>query len=185
MHENLSENQSKEVSKSECNIVHETLSQNNLADVPANVITEFKDDGHKEPSVIGKGKSYFNIFECGRNLLYQLDVTYQQAFMESPVQEGHYMPSPAREIYHDKMAVSLINLNVRNDETINNDKLDQAIADLKSEAEAGHECNINDMTQVDEYKSPGKNKDASTVKNSAYHNSDEYEDEISDSEKKV
>ena len=49
VHENLSENQYKDVSKSECNIVHKTLSQNNSADVPANVITELKDDEHKEP----------------------------------------------------------------------------------------------------------------------------------------
>ena len=41
------------------------------------------------------------------------------------------------------------------------------------------------MTQVDEYMSPGKNNDASTVNNSAYHNSDEYEDEISDLSKQV
>ena len=44
---------------------------------------------------------------------------------------------------------------------------------LKDETEAGHERNINDMTQVDEYKSPGKIKDASTINDSAYHNSDE------------
>ena len=81
MHETLSENQSKDASESECNIVHETLSQNNSADIPANVITELKDDEHKEPSVIGKGTNYFNISECGRNLLDQLDVTYQRAFM--------------------------------------------------------------------------------------------------------
>ena len=41
------------------------------------------------------------------------------------------------------------------------------------------------MTQVDEYKLPGKNKYASTINYSAYHNSDEYEDEISDSSKQV
>ena len=41
------------------------------------------------------------------------------------------------------------------------------------------------MTQVDDYKSPWKDKDASTVKDSAYRNSDEYKDEISDSDKKV
>ena len=62
VHETLSENQSKDASKSECNIFHETLSQNNSSDVTANVITELKDDGHKEPSVIQKGTSYFNIF---------------------------------------------------------------------------------------------------------------------------
>ena len=85
VHKTLSENQSKDISKSECNIVHETLSQNNSADVPDNVITELKDDEHKEPSVTGKVKSYFNIFECGRNLLDQLDVTYQRVFMASTV----------------------------------------------------------------------------------------------------
>ena len=77
-----------DVSESECNIVHETLSQNNSSDVPANVITKLKDDEHKEPSVIEKGTSYFNIFKCGRNILDQLDVTYQQVFMASPVREG-------------------------------------------------------------------------------------------------
>ena len=49
VHETLSENQSKDVNESECNIVHETLSQINSKDVPDNVITELKDDEHKEP----------------------------------------------------------------------------------------------------------------------------------------
>ena len=52
MHETLSENQSKDVSESEYNIVHETLSMKNSTDVPANVIMELKDNEHKEPSVI-------------------------------------------------------------------------------------------------------------------------------------
>ena len=95
MHKTLSENQYKDVSESECNIVHKTLSQNNSSDVPSNVITELKDNKHKETSVIGKGTSYFNIFKCGRNILDQLDVMYQRAFVASPVQEGYYT-SPAR-----------------------------------------------------------------------------------------
>ena len=41
------------------------------------------------------------------------------------------------------------------------------------------------MTQVDEYMSPGKDKDSSKVNDSAYHNSDEYKDEISDWSKQV
>ena len=145
MHRNLSENQSKDVSKSECNIVHETLSQNNSADVPANLITELKDDEHKEPSVIGKGTRCFNIFECSRNILDQLDVMYQRAFMASPVQEGYYT-SPARERYYDQLTKCVINPNTRSDGTINNDKLNQAITDLKAEEEAGHERNINGFT---------------------------------------
>ena len=61
-----------------------------------------------EPSVIVKGASYFNIFECGRNLLDQLDVTYQRAFTasktSSAVPTGHYELSPAREKYYDMQA---------------------------------------------------------------------------------
>ena len=63
VNETLSENQSKDVSKSECNIINKTLSQKNYADVPDNVITELKDGEHKEPSVIEKVTSYFNIFK--------------------------------------------------------------------------------------------------------------------------
>ena len=70
-----------DVSESECNIVHKTLSQNNSSDLRTNVITEFRDDAHREPSVTEKRIIYFNIFECGRNLLDQLDVAYQRAFM--------------------------------------------------------------------------------------------------------
>ena len=56
---------------------------------------------------------------------------------------------------------------------------------MKAEAESGHERNINDMTQVDEYKSPEKNKDASAINDSAHYNSYEHEDEISDLSKQV
>ena len=77
MHKTLSENNSKDVNKSERNIVNETLSQNNSADVPENTITELKDKELKEHSVTQKVTSYFNIFECGRNILEQLDVTCQ------------------------------------------------------------------------------------------------------------
>ena len=134
--------------------------------------------------MIDKGSSYFNIFECGRNILGQLDVTYQRAFVAPPVQEGFYTP-PSRERYYDQLTKCVINLNVGSDGTINNDKLNQAITDLKAEEEAGHELNINNMTQVDEYKSPGKNKDASTINDSEYYKSDDHEVEISDSSKQV
>ena len=77
------------VSESECN-----------SNVPANVITELKYDEHIEPSVSVKGACYFKIFECGRNLLDQLDVTYQRSFTASAkpssVPKGYYEPSPAR-----------------------------------------------------------------------------------------
>ena len=145
VHKTLSENQSKGVSESECNIVHKTLSQKNSADVPASVITELKDNEHIEPSVIQKGTSYSNIFKCGRNLLDQLDVRYQQAFMASPVQEVFYQPSPAQEIYYDKLSESLIKAKVGSDGNINNYELNNTITQLKSEKEVGHERNILDM----------------------------------------
>ena len=81
--ETSSENIYMDVSKSECNVVNETLLQNNSSHVLTNVITELNYDEHIEPSVSDKGSSYFNIFECGRNLLDQLDVTYQRAFTAS------------------------------------------------------------------------------------------------------
>ena len=89
-----------DVSESECNIVNETLSQYNSSDVPTNVITELNYDDHIEPSASVKEASYFNIFECGTNLLDQLDVTYQRAFTasetSSAVPPGHYKLSPTR-----------------------------------------------------------------------------------------
>ena len=77
-------------------------------------------------------KSYFNIFECGRNILDQLEVTYQQAIMASPVKEGLYQLSPARERYYYQIANSLIEANVQSNGTINNEELHKAITLLKS-----------------------------------------------------
>ena len=56
---------------------------------------------------------------------------------------------------------------------------------MKYEKDACHERNILDMTQVDDYNSPWKNKYASTINDLAYYESDEYEVEISDSSEQV
>ena len=48
-----------------------------------NVTTEFNNEDDIKPSANVKETSYFNIFECGRNLLDKLDVTYQRAFAAS------------------------------------------------------------------------------------------------------
>ena len=97
-----------DVSKSECNIVNETSSQSDSSDLLTNVITELNDDDHIEPSANVKEASYFIIFECGRNLLDQLDVMYQRAFIASKtsptVPTGHYELSPSRERYYDIQA---------------------------------------------------------------------------------
>ena len=108
-----------DVSESECNIVHKTLSQNNSSDVQNNVITELKYDVHIKPSVTDKGSSYFNIFECSRNQLDQLDVTYQYAFTAPPVQQGLYQISPTRERYYDMMADNIEENNFGSEGTIN------------------------------------------------------------------
>ena len=85
VHETLSGNNSKDISESERNIANTTLSQINSMDVPENTITELKNEEHKKPSVTEKGSSYFNIYECGRNLLDRIDATYQRAFMATPI----------------------------------------------------------------------------------------------------
>ena len=127
-----------DVSESECNIVNETLSQSDSSDVPTNVITELNYDEHIEPSVIVKEASYFNIFECGRNLLDQLDVTYQRAYTasetSSAVPTGHYELSPARERYYDMQAYRIAENNVGMDK----DKIRKAISRVKLEDEAEH-----------------------------------------------
>ena len=121
MHETLSENQSRDLSESECNIFHKTLSQNNSTDVPDNAITELKDKEHKEPSVTEKVTSYFNIFECGGNLLDQLDVTYQQLFMATSAQDEYYK----------EMTKSLVKTNIQGGKLCN-EKIQQAVIDLRA-----------------------------------------------------
>ena len=95
-----------------------------------------KYDEHIEPSVTVKGESYFYIFECGRNLLYQLDVTYQRAFTASEtlseVPTGYYELSPARERYYDICANQIKEKNVKMDE----DEISKAIYCVKLEDEA-------------------------------------------------
>ena len=83
---------------SECNIVNETSSQSNSS----KVTTELNYDDHIKPSENVKEASYFNIFECGRNVLEKLDVTYQSAFAAyekpSPPPAAHI--SPLKKIIH-------------------------------------------------------------------------------------
>ena len=144
-HKPSSENLSMDVSESECKNFNETLSQSNSSDVLTNVITELNYDEHIEPSVIVKEASYFNIFECGRNLLDQLDVTYQRAFTASEATssapKGIYQISPAQERCYDIMADHVVEKN----DGIDKDELRKAVAYMKSENEEEHERNIKDM----------------------------------------
>ena len=83
------------------------------------------------------------------------------------------------------MAESLIKVKVISDGNINYENLHKAIIVLKSEKEAEHEPNIQNMTQVDYYKLPWKDKGATTVNDTAYTFLNSYDDEISDSDKMV
>ena len=99
-------------------------------------------DEHIEPSVGVKGASYFKIFECGRNLLDQLDVTYQRAFTASEatssVPKLIYQISPSGERYYDIMADHVKENNVGMDK----DEIRKAISHVKSEDEEEHERKI-------------------------------------------
>ena len=70
------------------------------------------------------------------------------------------------------MANNIIEANVGSDGTIKDKNLHKAINIFKAEEEAGHERNIKNMTQEDDYKSPWENKYAArvnnTVNNTAY-----------------
>ena len=110
-----------------------------------------------------KGASYFNIFEYGRNLLDQLDVTYQRAFTASSkpssVPKGLYEPSPARERFYDLF----VNVILDKNDGIDDDEICRAVNHVKSEYEEEHDRDIKNMVQYDDYKSPWKNKDATVA----------------------
>ena len=115
MHKNLSENNSKYVGELERNIVNKTLSRNSSMEVTYNIITEFKDEEHKEPSATVK----LNIYECGRNLLELLDVTYQWAFMATP--KGKYYNAFLDNLVKDN--------NIRG-KPLSNQKIQQEVSDI-------------------------------------------------------
>ena len=89
------------------------------AEVPVNNIMELKDKEHKEPSVNQKVTSYFNIFECGRNQLDQLDFTYQWVFIATSEDE-----------YYKEMMKSQIKANNEGGK-LRNEKIRQAVIDLR------------------------------------------------------
>ena len=154
VHKNLSENNSKDIRESERNIVNETSLQKNSVDVPENTIIELEEEEHKEPSVTEKVTIYFKIFECGRNLLDQLDVTYQRAFMATPEYE-----------YYKEMTKSLIKANNEGGKLCN-EKIRQAVINLREELNGEYKGNINKISCDDLYQSPMNKKDVSTINDS-------------------
>ena len=69
VHKSLLKNSSTDVGKSERNIVNKILSQNNSTILSEYTITELEKKDYKETSVTKEVTSYFNEFECGRNIL--------------------------------------------------------------------------------------------------------------------
>ena len=77
-----------------------------------------------------KVKSYFNIYDCGRNLLERLDVTYQQAFMATP-----------KEKYYNVFLDTLVKDNDIRGEQLYNQKIQKAVGKVIEETEAEFERN--------------------------------------------
>ena len=117
-------------------------------------------DDHIKPSENVKEASYFNIFECGRNLLDHLDVTYRRAFTASETSltvptasgpsskapiTGHYI-SPSRERYWDLQGKVLTEKAVG----IEKYKISEAISQVRLEDEAYHERIIEYLTHEDD-----------------------------------
>ena len=98
-------------------------------------ITELKNKEHKEPSVTQKVTGYFNIFECERNIVDQLDVTYQLSFMATP-----------KDKYYTEMLENLIKVNNCEGEPLSNEIHRKAVTNVREEMEAEQERNINNIT---------------------------------------
>ena len=77
---------------------------------------------YKEPSVTKEVTSYFNIFECGRNILDRLDVTYERACTDTP-KEKHY----------NMLLDTLVDDNNRKCATLSNDKIQQPVGKVMEE----------------------------------------------------
>ena len=79
--------------------------------------------------------SYFNIFECGRNLLERIDVIYQQAFMATP-----------QEKYYNALLNNLVEDNNCKGAPLSNKKFRQEVGKVMEETEVEFERNINEIT---------------------------------------
>ena len=112
-------------------------------------------DDHIKPSENVKEASYFNIFECGRNLLDKLDVTYQSAFTasEKPSTPSSVPPAadyvyPLKKKYWD---VQTDNLKEKM-AGMNKDDILDAIYQLKHEDPEYHESILKILiNEYDEY----------------------------------
>ena len=96
-----------------------TLSQNITKQKYAKNETEYE-----EYSVTHEVLRYFNIFDCAKNPLNRLDVTYERAYMAT-----------IKEKYYTKMLENIVNYNDLNNATLYNENLQQAVSKVMSEKE--------------------------------------------------
>ena len=82
------------------------------------------------------------------------------------------MTTPEDE-YYKEMMKSLIKANNEGGQ-LYNEKIRQAVIDLRAEFNGEHERNVNSNSCDDLYQSPMKNKDVSTINDSVYYESDEH-----------
>ena len=82
-----------------------------------------------------KVKIYFNIYDCGRNILDRLDVMYQQAFTATP-----------KDKYYNALLDTLVKDNNLRGETLSNEKNKKSVGKVIEETEAEFEHNYNKIT---------------------------------------
>ena len=68
------------------------------------------------------------------------------------------MATSEQDEYYREMTKSLIKVNIGSDGKICNEKIHQAVIDLRAEVDAEHERNINNITSDDIYTSPMKDE---------------------------
>ena len=74
------------------------------------------------------------------------------------------MATSAQYEYYKERTKSLIKANIGSDGKICNEKIQQSVIDLGAELNLEYECNINNITCEDVYKSPMKNIEAKQSK---------------------
>ena len=137
-------------------------------------ITEQRGAEYEESSVTKEVLIYFNIFECGANILDRIDVTYERACMATP-----------KDKYYTKLLKTIVNDNNRKGAPLSNENIQQAVNIVMEETEAELERNINEITMDTSFQSPVQNKDISTINDSGYNEPDYQVGKISDSKEQV
>ena len=135
VHETLLGDSSTDVSESKRSIFNKNLSRNYSEDmdelcstekhISEYTITEQVDAEYEESSITKEVPSCFDVFECGRNILDRLDVTYERACMATP-----------EDKYYTKLLKTLVGDNSRNGAQLSNEKLRQAFSKVMEEIEA-------------------------------------------------